>query len=281
MKAFRGEPSIFTSVRPEEKRAELQVRGLTLKSGSITILNRIDLSLSSGELFAIIGPNGAGKSSLLNCISGYLKAQEGQIFFNGQEVTSLLPRRLAEIGIVIIHQGISFLPKATVQSNLLLARHIYFNYGIVKASLFAGSVQREEVHNRKIVEELIDFLEMQPIRKKPVDLLSYGMRKRVELGMALAMEPTLLILDEFFVGMTLQEKKDTVRFLTELNTAWSQTIILAENDMALAISISKKVAALDFGVKIAEGDPDFVQNHPQVVKAYFGDIAIAGRVNTV
>jgi branched-chain amino acid transport system ATP-binding protein len=271
MKAFRGEPSIFASARPEEKRAELEVKGLTLKFGGITALNNIDLSVGTGELVAIIGPNGAGKTSLLNCITGYYRPQVGQIIFNGEDVTHLSTHHLTEIGIGRTYQNIELFPGMTVLSNMLLARHVHCSYNVGLASLFSKSVRKEEVRHREVLEELIDFLEMQSIRKKLVGSLPYGMRKRVELGRALALEPKLLVLDEPFAGMTLEEKEDMVRFLMELNEAWNQTMILVEHDMSVVMSISQKIMVLDFGVKLAEGTPDFVQNHPQVIKAYLGD----------
>ena len=271
MKAFRGEPSIFISARPEERRAELEVKGLTLKFGGITALSKINLSVRNGELISIIGPNGAGKTSLLNCVTGYYKPQEGQIFFNGKDVTHLSTHHLTKIGIGRTYQNIELFPGMTVLSNMLLARHIHCNYSVGKASLFLKSVQKEEVRHREVLEELIDFLEMQSIRKQLVGSLPYGMRKRVELGRALALQPKLLVLDEPFAGMTLEEKEDMVRFLVELNEAWNQTIVLVEHDMSIVMSISKRVAVFDFGVKIAEGSPDFVQDHPQVIKAYLGD----------
>ncbi len=271
MKAYRGEPSIFTSVRPEEIRAELEVKNLTLRFGGITALNEIDLKVNTGDLFAIIGPNGAGKTSLLNCITGYYTPQEGQIFFNGEGITNLSTHHLTKIGIGRTYQNIELFPGMSVLSNMLLARHVHCNYSVAKASVFTKSVRREEVRHREILEELIDFLEMQSIRKQLVGSLPYGMRKRVELGRALALEPKLLVLDEPFAGMTLEEKEDMVRFLVELNEAWDQTMILVEHDMSVVMSISQKIAVLDFGVKIAEGTPDFVQGHPQVIKAYLGD----------
>ncbi|MFO7986318.1 MAG: ABC transporter ATP-binding protein [Desulfatiglandaceae bacterium] len=271
MKAFRGNPSIFSSARPEERRAGLEVKDLTLKFGGITALSKIDISVSTGELVAVIGPNGAGKTSLLNCITGYYKPQEGQIFFNGNEVTGVSTHHLTRKGIGRTYQNIELFPRMTVLSNMLLARHVHCNYNVGKAALFLKSVRNEEVRHRRVLEELIDFLEMQGIRNQLVGSLPYGMRKRVELGRALALEPKLLVLDEPFAGMTLEEKEDMVRFLMELNEAWDQTMILVEHDMSIVMSISNRVAVFDFGVKIAEGSPDFVQNHPQVIKAYLGD----------
>jgi len=271
MKAFRGEPKIFATARPEEKRAELEVKDLTLKFGGITALSKIDLSVRNGELISIIGPNGAGKTSLLNCLTGYYKPQEGRIFFNGRDVTRLSTHHLTNIGIGRTYQNIELFPGMTVLSNMLLARHVHCKYNVGTAAFFLKNVRNEEIHHREVLEELIDFLEMQSIRKQLVGALPYGMRKRVELGRALALQPKLLVLDEPFAGMTLEEKEDMVRFLVELNEEWNQTMILVEHDMSIVMSISKKVAVFDFGVKIAEGSPDFVQNHPQVIKAYLGD----------
>ena len=271
MKAFRGEPSIFASARPEDRRAELEVKNLKLKFGGITALNSIDLTVRTGELVAIIGPNGAGKTSLLNCITGYYKPQEGQIFFNGEDVTHHSTHHLTKIGIGRTYQNIELFPGMSVLSNMLLARHVHCKYNVGLASIFSKSVRNEEIRHREILEELIDFLEIQSLRKQLVGSLPYGMRKRVELGRALALEPKLLILDEPFAGMTLEEKEDMVRFLVELNKSWNQTMVLVEHDMSVVMSISKKIMVLDFGVKLAEGSPDFVQNHPQVIKAYLGD----------
>ncbi|MBW1680803.1 MAG: ABC transporter ATP-binding protein [Deltaproteobacteria bacterium] len=273
MKAFRGEPSIYASARPEDIRAELEVKDLTLKFGGITALNKINLEVHTGELVAVIGPNGAGKTSLLNCITGYYKPQEGEIRFNGENITHLSTHHLTRIGIGRTYQNIELFPGMTVLSNMLLARHIHSRYDMARASVFSRGVRREEIRHRRILEELIDFLEMQSIRKAPVGSLPYGLRKRVELGRALALEPRLLVLDEPFAGMTLEEKEDMVRFLMELNEAWNQTMILVEHDMSVVMSISQRVMVLDFGVKLAEGSPDFIQNHPQVIKAYLGDTA--------
>src|SRR3972149_8321478 len=271
MKAFRSQPSIFASAQAVDRRAELEVKKIFLNFGGVMALHDVDLTVRTGELISISGPNGAGKTSLLNCITGYYHPQKGEILFNGEEITGHHPHQITKKGIGRTYQNIELFPGITVLANMLLARHLYCDYGIGKASLFSSSVRKKEVYHRQVLEELIDFLEMQPIRKKPVGSLPYGMRKRVELGRALALEPKLLVLDEPFAGMTLEEKEDMVRFLIELNSAWGQTIILVEHDMSVVMSISQRIMVLNFGEKIAEGTPVEIQNHPEVIKAYLGE----------
>jgi len=271
MKAFRGEPSLFVSSQPDNRRAELEVKKICLSFGGVMALVDINLTVHTGELVSIIGPNGAGKTSLLNCITGYYHSQRGQLLFNGEEITGLHPHQITKKGIGRTFQNIELFPRMTVLGNMFLARHIYCNYGLGLATLFSPAVRQEEIRHRRILEELIDFLEMQSIRKKPVGSLPYGLRKRVELGRALALEPKLLVLDEPFAGMTLEEKEDMVRFLIELNEAWGQTMILVEHDMSIVMSISQRIMVLNFGEKIAEGPPELIQNHPGVIMAYLGD----------
>ena len=271
MKAFRGQPSVFASAQPDSRRAELEVEGLFLSFGGLVALQDINLTVSTGELLAIIGPNGAGKTSLLNSMTGYYHPQKGQIVFNGEEVSGLHTHEITKRGIGRTFQNIELFPGASVIANMLLARHIHCKYSVGLASLFWPSVKREEVRHRRVVEEIIDFLEIQTIRKQPVGSLPYGLRKRVDLGRAMALEPKLLVLDEPFAGMTLEEKEDMVRFLVELNEAWGQTMILVEHDMSVVMSISQRVIVLDFGKKITEGSPKEVQNHPDVIRAYLGE----------
>ena len=273
MKAFRGQPSIFASTQPIDRRAELEVKKVFLNFGGVMALHDVDLTVHTGEFVSVIGPNGAGKTSLLNCITGFYHPQKGQVLFNGEDITGHHPHKITRKGIGRTYQNIELFPGITVLANMLLARHLYCDYGIGKAALFSSSVRKKEVYHRQILEELIDFLEMQSIRKKPVGSLPYGLRKRVELGRALALEPKLLVLDEPFAGMTLEEKEDMVRFLLELNSAWGQTIILVEHDMSVVMSISQRIMVLNFGERIAEGTPEEIQNHPEVIKAYLGETA--------
>ncbi len=273
MKAFRGQPSIYASTQPADRQAELEVKKIVLNFGGVMALHDVDLTVHTGELVSVIGPNGAGKTSLMNCITGYYHPQKGEILFNGEDVKGHHPHEITKRGIGRTYQNIELFPGITVLANMLLARHLYCDYGIGKAALFSSSVQKQEVRHRRVLEELIDFLEMQAIRKKPVGSLPYGMRKRVELGRALALEPKLLVLDEPFAGMTLEEKEDMVRFLLELNSAWGQTMVLVEHDMSIVMSISQRIMVLNFGERIAEGTPEVIQNHPEVIKAYLGDTA--------
>ena len=270
MKAFRGQPSIYASTQPADRQAELEVKKIFLNFGGVMALHDVDLTVHTGELVSVIGPNGAGKTSLMNCITGYYHPQKGEILFNGEDVKGHHPHEITKRGIGRTYQNIELFPGMTVLANMLLARHLYCDYGIGKAALFSSSVQKQEVRHRRVLEELIDFLEMQAIRKKPVGSLPYGMRKRVELGRALALEPKLLVLDEPFAGMTLEEKEDMVRFLLELNSAWGQTMVLVEHDMSIVMSISQRIMVLNFGERIAEGTPEVIQNHPEVIKAYLG-----------
>ena len=271
MKTFRGEPEIYGSKQIEKKRADLKIVDLSLSFGGVMALSQVDLSVKTGELLAVIGPNGAGKTSLLNCLTGYYSPQKGKIYFNNSDITHLPTHELIHRGIGRTFQNIELFPGMTVLSNMLLARHVHCKYNFGLACLFSSSVRREEVRHRVIIEELIDFLEMQAIRKKLVGSLPYGLRKRVELGRALALEPDLLVLDEPFAGMTLEEKEDMVRFLSELNERWNQTMILVEHDMSIVMSISERIAVLNFGEKLAEGTPEEIQNNPEVIKAYLGD----------
>jgi branched-chain amino acid transport system ATP-binding protein len=258
------------------RQAELEVKGLSLAFGGIQAVKNVDLSVHTGELVAVIGPNGAGKTSLLNCITGFYKATSGDIIFNGRSIVHMHTHKLTSLGIGRTFQNIELFPGMTVLQNMLLARHTRSSYNFALACLYAPSVKKEEIRHHEILEEIIDFLEMQSIRKELVGSLPYGLRKRVELGRALASEPNLLVLDEPFAGMTLEEKEDMVRFLLELHDGWGQTMILVEHDMSIVMSISERVIVLNFGEKLAEGLPEEIQDHPEVIKAYLGDTTDLG-----
>jgi branched-chain amino acid transport system ATP-binding protein len=271
MKAFRSRPSIMINRRDEDKKAELEIRNLRLSFGGVIAVKDVDLKVHTGELMAIIGPNGAGKTSLLNCITGFYRAQQGKITFNGKDITNLPTHELVGVGIGRTFQNIELFPGMTVLANMTLARHIHCQYSFIKSFLFSNSVRKEEIRHRQILEEIIDFLEMQSIRKKTVGSLPYGMMKRVEFGRALALEPRLMILDEPFAGMNMEEKEDMVRFLMELNQRWGLTIILVEHDMSIVMSISQRIMVLNFGEKITEGTAEEISVNPEVIKAYLGE----------
>ena len=271
MKAFRSRPSIMINRREKDKKAELEIKGLRLSFGGVIAIKDVDLNAHTGELMAIIGPNGAGKTSLLNCITGFYRAQQGKIIFNGKDITHLHTHELVGVGIGRTFQNIELFPGMTVLANMTLARHIHCQYSFIRSCLFSGAVRKEEIRHRQILEEIIDFLEMQSIRKKTVGSLPYGMMKRVELGRALALEPRLLILDEPFAGMNMEEKEDMVRFLLELNQRWGLTMILVEHDMSIVMSIAQRIMVLNFGEKLGDGSAEEISANPDVIKAYLGE----------
>ncbi len=257
--------------RDEDKKAELEIQRLRLSFGGVVAVKDVDLQVHTGELMAIIGPNGAGKTSLLNCITGFYRAQQGKIVFNGKDITHLHTHELVGVGIGRTFQNIELFPGMTVLANMTLARHIHCRYSFIKSFLFSKSVRDEEIRHRQVLEEIIDFLEMQSIRKQAVGSLPYGMQKRVELGRALALEPKLLVLDEPFAGMNMEEKEDMVRFLLELNQQWGVTMILVEHDMSIVMSISQRIMVLNFGEKLGEGNAEEISANPEVIKAYLGE----------
>jgi branched-chain amino acid transport system ATP-binding protein len=257
--------------REEDKKAELTIQNLRLSFGGVIAVKDVDLNVHTGELMAVIGPNGAGKTSMLNCITGFYRAQQGRIIFNGKDITNLHTHELVGVGIGRTFQNIELFPGMTVLANMTLARHIHCQYSFIRSCFFSGAVRKEEIRHRQVLEEIIDFLEMQSIRKKTVGSLPYGMMKRVELGRALALEPRLLILDEPFAGMNMEEKEDMVRFLLELNQRWGLTMILVEHDMSIVMSIAQRIMVLNFGEKLGEGSAEEISANPDVIKAYLGE----------
>ena len=268
MKSFQDHPGLFAPSRPKETQTELTIKNLSLRWGRGFALNKIDLSIKTGEIFALIGPKGAGKTSLIDCITGTRSLYEGSILFNDEDITGHEPDYIARLGISRSFQESHVFPEMTVLSNLLLARHSFYRHNIFSAVLFSSRVRQEETRNRGMVELLIDMFQMQQVRKSPAGELSYGMTKRLEIVRALAMEPRILILDDPFTGMTQGEMDEVKRRLSDLNKLKNITMIIAEDDMSDAVAISDRVAVLDFGVKLAEGSPDFVENHPKVIKIY-------------
>ena len=249
---------------------ELSIRNVSKHFGGVLAVNEVSMEVSRGEIVSVIGPNGAGKTTLLNMISGFYHPDHGSIVLEGRDITHLSPSRIATRGIARTFQNIALFRGMTVLDNLMLGRHIHMRTGVLRAMLRFGPALREEVEHRRTVEDIIDFLEIEPLRKRPVGSLPYGLQKRVELGRALAAHPKVLLLDEPMGGMNIEEKEDMARFILDVNDEWGTTIVLIEHDMGVVMDISRRVVVLDLGEKIAEGTPDEVKEHPQVIKAYLG-----------
>jgi branched-chain amino acid transport system ATP-binding protein len=248
----------------------LQIDNITLAFGGVTALNGISFDVAEGEICAVIGPNGAGKSSMLNVINGVYVPQEGRVVFKGQDCTKMRPRQIAKLGMARTFQNIGLFQGMTVLENILTGRCMKIRSTWLEQGLNIGRARREEVENRKVVEEVIEFLHLQSIRKTPVGKLPYGLQKRVELARALVAEPTMLLQDEPMTGMNLEEKKDMSCFALEINREYGTTIVLIEHDMSVVMDISDHVVVLDYGAKIGDGSPDEVKNNQDVIDAYLG-----------
>ncbi len=253
-----------------EQPIKLHIDHISLSFGGIKALQDIDFKVRQGEILAVIGPNGAGKTSLINSINGFYHPQQGSIRLDGRDITNEPPYRRAQMGISRTFQNIALYTNMTALDNLMAARHIHMKTNMLTGAIFVGQAQREEIAHRKKVEEIIDFLEMESVRKTIVGNLAYGLRKRIELGRALALEPTLLLLDEPMAGMNVEEKEDMARFILDIHEQQDMTILLVEHDMGLVMDISDRVVVLNFGQKIAEGITDEVKHDPRVVEAYLG-----------
>ncbi len=267
----------------ESDQAALRVENLSLSFGGVNALTDVHLQLRTGEILAVIGPNGAGKTALLNCINGFYKPQKGEIYFQNQRITRLRPDRIAALGIARTFQNIELYTGLTTQDNIMAARHVLMRQTFLTGSIFFGPARKEEIRHRRVAEEIMDFLEIAPIRKQVVGRLPYGLRKRVELARALALEPKILLLDEPMAGMNLEEKEDMARFILDVFEGQGETypdtpvlrdgipsIILIEHDMGVVMDLAHRIVVLDFGRKIAEGPPVEISQHPEVIQAYLG-----------
>jgi branched-chain amino acid transport system ATP-binding protein len=250
--------------------AILEFDDIHLAFAGIKAIDGVSFTVNAGELFAIIGPNGAGKTSIFNCISGVYHPQEGSIAFEGVDLLGMKPNKIADLGVARTFQNIELFPQLTVLDNLMLGRHQHIKYGTPAAMLRIGKASREEARNREIVEGIIEFLDIAQFRRSFVAMLPYGIQKRVELGRALAMEPTLLLLDEPAAGMNLEETEDMARFITDIRRELKIGIILVDHDMRLVMDVADRVLAIDFGKPIATGTPTEIQQNSDVIRAYLG-----------
>ncbi|MDD5338117.1 MAG: ABC transporter ATP-binding protein [Dehalococcoidales bacterium] len=266
------------------KKTRIKISHLSLTFGGVKSLVNINVDVHDKEILAIIGPNGAGKTCLLNCINGFYKPQQGEITFDGKRITRIRPDKAAQLGLARTFQNIELYTGLSTLDNILAARHVLMKQNPITSALYFGWAHKEEIEHRKTVEDIIDFLEIEPIRKQTVGVLPYGMRKRVELGRALALEPKVLLLDEPMAGMNLEEKEDIARFIIDIFEGQGVTypdtpvlrdgvscIVLVEHDMGVVMDIADRIIVLDFGKKIAEGTPEEIKNNPKVIAAYLGE----------
>jgi len=248
----------------------LEIEHISLRFGGVSALQDVGLHVDPSELVAIIGPNGAGKTSLINCISGVYRPWSGSVRFEGEDVTRLAPAASTRRGLARTFQNIALFQHMTVLENMMVGRHFHQHTGLFTGGLYYGPGQREEIAERKLVEQIIDFLEIEHVRKKVVHTLSYGLQKRVELARALALEPKLLLLDEPMAGMNSEEKEDMARFILDVNEEKGTSILMIEHDMGVVMDLSHRIYVLNFGKKIAEGLPEEVRQNREVQVAYLG-----------
>jgi branched-chain amino acid transport system ATP-binding protein len=248
----------------------LALDNISLSFGAMKVLNNISFDVKKGEIRSIIGPNGAGKSSMLNVINGFYHPQEGSITFRGEKRKEMDVHKAAASGIARTFQNIALFKGMSTLDNIMTGRNLKIKSNIFQQAVYWGKAQKEEIEHRYKVEEIIDFLEIQDIRKTPVGRLPYGFQKRVELGRALAAEPDILLLDEPMAGMNVEEKEDMSRFILDINDEFGTTIVLIEHDMGVVMDLSDRVVVLDYGLQLADGPPDEVRNNQKVIDAYLG-----------
>jgi branched-chain amino acid transport system ATP-binding protein len=248
----------------------MEMKNITLRFGGVKAITDISFDIREGEIRAIIGPNGAGKSSMLNVISGFYVPQEGEVWFRGARRPPMKPYKVARMGIARTFQNIALFEGMSVLNNIMTGRLTLMESGLLSQAMWWGKAAKEEAEHREKVEKIIDFLEIQHIRKTPVGRLPYGLKKRVELARALAAEPKLLLLDEPMAGMNVEEKEDMCRFILDVNDEFGTTIALIEHDMGVVMDLSDRVVVMDYGKKIGDGTPDDIRNNQAVIDAYLG-----------
>ncbi|MCF8087404.1 MAG: ABC transporter ATP-binding protein [Desulfotignum sp.] len=251
--------------------AQLNISDVTLSFGGLKALSHVDMTIEPGLITSIIGPNGAGKTSMLNCISGFYHPTKGKILYKDKDLSHASPHQVSTMGIARAFQNLELFSGLSVLDNLLLARHQNLTYSLFHAAVFFGKASRVEAENRKFVEDIIDFMELEPFRKNQVGNLSYGIQKKVEVARALTLDPEILLLDEPMAGMNIQEKEDIVRFVMDIQKERSVTVVLVEHDLGVVMDISDRIYVLDFGEVIGSGTPEQVSNNPKVIEAYIGE----------